>query len=81
MSNDDITMVELTLQGLMVPDNTLRREAEVKLEELMTSNRTGLVICLSNNIIGRVYLFIKKLLLKNLNLFYLIYFSFPKQQN
>jgi hypothetical protein len=47
MSAEDIQIVEQTLLGLMVADNSLRREAEVKLETLM-SNKSGLVYCLSN---------------------------------
>ncbi len=46
MSDEDIQFVEQTLKGLMIAENTLRREAEIKLEGLM-SNRSGLVYCLS----------------------------------
>ena len=47
MSEEDIRIVEQTLQGLMIPDNQVRKQAEIKLEELMT-NRSGLVFCLAN---------------------------------
>ena len=52
MSEQDIAIVEQTLKGLMIPDNNIRREAEVKLEELM-SNRSGLVFCLSNILLSK----------------------------
>ncbi len=35
MSQEDIQLVEQVLKGVMLPDNNLRRQAEVKLEELM----------------------------------------------
>jgi hypothetical protein len=47
MSQEDIKLVEQVLKGLMTPDNKLRREAEVKLEELM-GNKGGLTFCLAN---------------------------------
>jgi len=47
MSQEDIKLVEQVLKGLMIPDNNLRREAEAKLEELM-SNKGGLCFCLAN---------------------------------
>jgi hypothetical protein len=47
MSQEDIKLVEQVLKGLMIPDNNLRREAEAKLEELM-SNKAGLCFCLAN---------------------------------
>ncbi len=47
MSSEDIQIVEQTLKGLMVSENTQRREAEIKLETLM-GNKVGLVFCLSN---------------------------------
>jgi hypothetical protein len=53
MSADDVKMVEETLKGLMVPDNTLRRQAEVKLEELMV-NKPGLILCLSSILLGKL---------------------------
>jgi hypothetical protein len=52
MSEQDIAIVEQTLKGLMIPDNNLRREAEVKLEELM-GNRTGLIFCLSSLLLSK----------------------------
>jgi hypothetical protein len=53
MSEQDIAIVEQTLKGLMIPDNNIRREAEIKLEELM-SNRSGLVFCLSNILLSKI---------------------------
>jgi hypothetical protein len=53
MSQNDIKLVEETLKGLMIPDNNIRREAEVKLEGLMT-NKGGLVFCLSNIILCKL---------------------------
>jgi len=52
MSEQDIAIVEQTLKGLMIPDNNLRRQAEVKLEELM-GNRTGLIFCLSSLLLSK----------------------------
>jgi hypothetical protein len=47
MSQEDINLVEQVLKGLMIPDNNLRREAEIKLGELM-GNKGALCFCLSS---------------------------------
>ena len=55
MSEQDIIIIEQILKGLMVSDNTVRREAEVKLEGLM-SNKSGLVFCLSKLLLSNLIL-------------------------
>ena len=52
MSEQDIAIVEQTIKGLMIDDNNLRREAEIKLEELM-GNKSGLVYCLSSLVLSK----------------------------
>lgn len=53
MSAQDIQLVEETLNGLMLSDNTLRRTAEAKLEELM-QNKSGLIFCLSSILLSKI---------------------------
>jgi hypothetical protein len=60
MSDNDIKIVEQTLKGLMIPDNNLRREAEIALEELM-KNRAGLIFCLSNLLLGNIIVLMNSL--------------------
>ena len=52
MSEQDIAIVEQTIKGLMIDDNNLRREAEIKLEEFM-GNKSGLVYCLSSLVLSK----------------------------
>jgi hypothetical protein len=52
MSAEDIKLVVDTLSSLLVPDNTIRRNAEIKLEELQ-QNKPMLVFCLSNILLGK----------------------------
>jgi hypothetical protein len=52
MSIQDIELVENTLISLMNSDNTIRKEAELKLQEL-TNNKIGLIFCLSNVLISK----------------------------
>jgi hypothetical protein len=53
MSSEDIKLVEETLNGLLVPDNTVRKAAEQKLEELQ-KNKAGLIFCLSNVLLRKL---------------------------
>jgi hypothetical protein len=55
MSADDIKLVEETLTGLMVSDNTIRKAAEQKLEEFQ-SNKPLLIFCLSSVLLGKIYI-------------------------
>jgi hypothetical protein len=52
MSAEDIKLVAETLSNLLVPDNTIRRNAEIKLEELQ-HNRPLLIFCLSSILLGK----------------------------
>jgi hypothetical protein len=51
MSTNHINIVEKTLKGLMFPDNNLRRQAEIALEQLM-KNKADLTLCLSELFLG-----------------------------
>ena len=45
--SNDTSMVEQVIKGLLLPDNTLRKEAEVKLQSLLTQ-KEPLCICLTH---------------------------------
>ena len=45
-SQSDIAMIEQIIKGLLLPDNTARKEAESKLTSLL-ANKEPLCICLS----------------------------------
>ena len=55
MSAEDIKLVVETLSNLLVPDNTIRRNAEIKLEELQ-QNKPMLIFCLSSILLGKTFL-------------------------
>jgi hypothetical protein len=47
MSSEDIKLVAITLENLLVPDNTIRKQAEAKIGELQ-QNKPILILCLTH---------------------------------
>ena len=58
MSAEDISMVTLMLAGILNPNNTLRKEAEAKLQ-LMYNNMSALLFCLVKVLKGFLFLIVR----------------------
>ena len=58
MSSEDLNIVTQMLAGILNPNNTLRKEAEAKLQ-LMQENMGALLFCLGKVLKGKFCIYIR----------------------